>query len=350
MRQLIAGLMAAALCACFARAQEVSPERGPTPLGVFGASLLPTGQWTVSVAGGLMKSAGSLVGTRWISPQETVLVAPWFFNPTLPTRLVPLHQHVSTQTVNLGYGYHERLTLFLSLGMIEKTLDATTFYGSRGLVELPKSYTGAAGLADAAAAAIVALYRDDVHHLNVNFGLSLPTGGINNTFALRGSDGAYATTRAFYGMQPGAGTIDLMPGLTYSGDKGAWSWGAAYRGHLPVAGNRNGYLWGDLHEVSIWGGYDFLPGVTGTLRIAAIRQGPIRGFDQEMRGRAQSANPHNYGGRRVDIFGGATIKGEVFGVDDWSLAVEAGVPIFQALNGPQIARAFQATVALKRAM
>jgi hypothetical protein len=39
--------------------------------------------------------------------------------------------------------------------------------------------------------------------------------------------GSYAINQAFYGMQPGTGTFDIMPGILYGGVQGAWSWGRA---------------------------------------------------------------------------------------------------------------------------
>jgi hypothetical protein len=81
--------------------------------------------------------------------------------------------------------------------------------------------------------------------------------------------------------------------------------------------------------------------VTGTAR------GPIRGFDQKIDGKSQSANPFNYGGQRVELFGGAAISGGLFGFEKATLAIETGVPIYQNLNGPQLFRNWQAIAALR---
>jgi hypothetical protein len=81
--------------------------------------------------------------------------------------------------------------------------------------------------------------------------------------------------------------------------------------------------------------------VTGTAR------GPIRGYDPKIDGKSQSANPYFYGGQRVELYGGATIAGGLFGFDRATLAVEAGVPIYQNLNGPQLFRNWQAITALR---
>ncbi len=148
-------------------------------------------------------------------------------------------------------------------------------------------------------------------------------------------------------MQLGTGTVDFLPGVVYAGFLGPWSWGASYRGRFPLGANPQGYLWGDLHEFNGWGGYTWVPGLTTTFRASASIQGPIRGFDPEIRGAAVPANPAFYGGQRVELFGGGTISGKFIGYDNWTLAVEAGLPIFQNLNGPQIMKNWQAGMSLR---
>ncbi len=172
-------------------------------------------------------------------------------------------------------------------------------------------------------------------------------------------------------MQPGAGTFDVMPGIVYAGRSGEmvlgpilsrpfsarrqWaghSGGNIYQGITALLASgrplgSHGYRWGDLHEFNGWGGYTWIPGLTTTARVNATLQGPIRGFDPNIRGRAQAANPAFYGGERIELFGGATISGKFIGCDDMTLAVEAGAPVYQNLNGPQIMKNWQAGMALR---
>jgi hypothetical protein len=200
--------------------------------------------------------------------------------------------------------------------------------------------------------------------------MSFPTGGDHNTFTLLQADGTYLTSRAFYAMQLGTGTFDVMPGVVYAGKLEKWSWGLSYRGRFPltvnsqslegnpvqaakdllaagIAFDQQGYRYGDLHEFCGWGGYTWIPGLTTTFRVNASLQGPIRGFDPNIRGKAQAANPNFYGGQRVELFGGATISGKFIGLDDMTVALEAGIPVYQNLNGPQLSKNWQAGMALR---
>jgi hypothetical protein len=197
------------------------------------------------------------------------------------------------------------------------------------------------------AAAVLRIYRDDVHRLLISLGLTFPTGSNESLFRLLLSDGSYGTVRAFYSMQPGAGTYDFLPGFTYGGAIGPYSWGIAYRGRWPLAPNPEGYRYGDLHDFHGWIGYSWIPELTTTLRVTGTTRGPIRGFDPKIDGKSQSANPYFYGGQRVELYGGATIAGSLFGLERATFAIEAGVPIYQNLNGPQLFRNWQAIVAAR---
>ncbi len=241
----------------------------------------------------------------------------------------------------------KNVAIVVNTGMVEKNLEMLTFKGASGITPLGMSYTGTSGLTDTQAATVLRVYEDPINRLQFNLGFSFPTGSNHNTFTLLGPTGTYSTTRAFYAMQPGTGTFDFLPGLVYAGALNNWSWGLSYRGRFPLAANPEGYLYGDLHEMSGWGGYTWIPGVTTTFRICGSAQGQIRGFDPMIVGKAQGANPNFYGGQRVETFGGVTISGRFIGFDAATLALEAGLPLYQNLNGPQMSKNWQAGMALR---
>lgn len=319
----------------------------PAPLGVFGADMAPAGKLVLSVIPQFANLSTSLIGTRPVSSQEIAATVPYFFNPTQKLRLVPQNAAVATQTVALAYGVTKELSVVFTAGMIERNLDMLTFRGLAGIIPRGMSYTGTAGLTDFTLSGIYRIYQDPIHRIQLNAGVTFPTGSNTNTFTLLQPDGTYATNRAFYAMQPGAGTFDVMPGVVYAGHLEKWSWGVSYRGRFPIAANRQGYLWGDLHEFNGWGGYTWIPGLTTTFRVNASIQGPIRGYDPNIRGRAQAANPNFYGGERIELFGGAVISGKFVGYENVTLAVEAGAPVYQNLNGPQLSKNWQAGMALR---
>lgn len=345
---------ASALAIGVARAAEPAgailapaPPPPPAPLGVFGADMPPAGKLVVSIIPQFANASTMLKGTRAVSPEEVVTTTRWHVDPAKMLRGVPQNAFVATQTVALAYGVTTDLSVVATIGMAEKTLDFLTFKGASGATRLGPSYTGTDSLADATVSAIYRIYADPVHRVQLNLGMSFPSGGNQNSFTLLQADGTYLTSRAFYAMQIGSGTFDIMPGAVYAGHLGRWSWGVSYRARLPLAANPQGYLYGDLHTFDGWGGYSWIPGLTTTLRVNASLQGPIRGSDPLIAGKAPAANPNFYGGQRIELFGGATISGKFVGLDDVSMAIEGGPVVHQNLNGPQLSKNWQAGMALR---
>jgi len=329
-------------------APAAPPAPPPAPLGVFGADMPAAGKLVVSITPTIGNLSGIKMGTRTVSNEYVVSTVPFFLNPRQPVRIVPQNIAFRTQILGLSYGVTKDFNIVLNAGMVEKSLEALVFQGARGIRPLARNYPNTASLSDFALSGVYRLYQDDIHRIQLSVGFSFPTGSNTATF----NDfilptGAIQNIRGFYGMQLGTGTVDFMPGVVYAGYLGPWSWGASYRGRFPLGPNRQGYLWGDLHEFNGWGGYTWTPGLTTTFRVNTALQGQTRGFDPEIRGPAAPANPAFYGGQRVELFGGGTISGKFIGYDNWTLAAEAGLPVYQNLNGPQIMKNWQASMSLR---
>ena len=60
-------------------------------------------------------------------------------------------------------------------------------------------------------------------------------------------------------------------------------------------------------------------------------------------GSRRTADPLYYGGKHIDLFGGIEVAGAPLGLGMTVFGVEAGGPVFQELNGPQLGRAWQIT-------
>ena len=329
-----------------AHAQGVPPP--PGPLGVFGVDLPPARKLVVSLTPTASNFSDIRIGTRTVSNEFVVSNVPFFLNPRQPVRIVPQNIALQTLVAGAAYGVTPDFGVVLNAGVIRKSLEALVFSGERGTTPLTRNRPETESVTDFALSGLYRIYQHGPHRVQMSFGLSFPTG--NNVAAFDRfvlPDGNTRRVRAFYGMQPGTGTYDWMPGIVYAGAAGAWSWGTAYRGRFPFGANDEDYRWGDLHELNGWGGYTWLPGLTTTLRTSASLQGPIRGFDARIRGPAVPANPRFYGGERVELFAGATISGRFIGAERWSLGLEAGLPVHQDLTGPQIMKDWQASAQLK---
>lgn len=324
------------------------PAPPPGPIGVFGVDMPAAGKLVVSITPTIGNLSGIKMGTRTVSNEYIVTNVPFFLNPRQAVRVVPQNIAYRTQILGLSYGVTKDFNIVFNAGMVEKSLDALVFQGARGIKPLTRNYPGIENLSDFALSGVYRIYQDDIHRVQVSLGFSLPTGTNTGTFNnWVQPNGSVLNIRGFYGMQTGTGTFDVMPGVVYAGYLGPLSWGASYRARFPLGPNRQGYLWGDLHELSGWGGYTWMPGLTTTFRASASLQGPIRGWDPAINGAAVPANPLFYGGQRVELYGGGTISGKFIGYENWTLGAEVGLPVYQNLNGPQIMKNWQASVQLK---
>ncbi|ARN79844.1 outer membrane beta-barrel protein [Methylocystis bryophila] len=334
-----------------------SPSKLPppsSPLGVFGADMPGRGASVFSILPSFSNFSHNQIGRQYLSPTQIAAQTGWYYNPWINVRTVPIDMAVQQQSLTLAYGLTDTLSVVMGTGFIEKHSHMETFNGAAvpfqqfsNLVPRGMSFPYSDSLTDSSLSGIWRFYEDPINKLQLNVGMSFPTGSTNEPGTLLQPNGTYSTTRAFYGMETGTGTFDIMPGIAYKGVLDDWSWGLSYRARLPLFLNPEGYAWGDLHEFSAWGGYSWIPGLTTTLRLVGSMQGSIIGHDPQVAGKVQTANPGSYGGQRAEIFGGATIYGALLGLPAYEIGIEAGVPVYQNLNGPQLGRNWQAQMALR---
>jgi hypothetical protein len=141
--------------------------------------------------------------------------------------------------------------------------------------------------------------------------------------------------RAPYDMQPGSGTWDLKPALTYSqlSVDALWNWG----GQTAWTYHTGGSQWsrGDNLLLTGWVQRALGP-ITGSLRLAYNNTGRIKGRDPEIQQLLSQtpipdADPSNYGGQRLDALLGVSYWKGPFG-----FGIEGGKPVYQNLNGLQL--------------
>jgi hypothetical protein len=142
-------------------------------------------------------------------------------------------------------------------------------------------------------------------------------------------------------MQLGSGTVDIKPALTYSDFSGdaLWNWGGqvAYTNH--VGRNAAGYSLGDNVKLTSWLQRAIGPASTW-LRLAYSNTWKISGQDKEIQKLLDpmtgvptpDADPNNYGGQRLD-----GLVGVSYAMGRFNIGIEGGVPLYQNVNGLQLA-------------
>jgi hypothetical protein len=318
------------------------------PAGVTGAAMVGQGEGMVMYMPMAMNMAGNYIGTDKVGA-STILATPNPFAgkagqpPYL--RIVPDSMDAEMHMVGAEYGITNSINVMVMGSFTEKDMTMTTFNGA-GTTVKGTSTASTDGAGDVSVTGLYRLYDDGVNHIHLNFGLSLPAGSTTERVTMLAPSGSLMNMRAMYGMQLGTGTVDALPGLTYTANKDLWSWGAAYRGRFALDNNDQGYRWGDVNQLTGWAGYTLFPGITATARILGTVQGKISGMDSQIMGPMQGTYPGFFGGETVDLFGGVEIAGHQFGLGNTRLAIEAGAPLYQNLNGPQIGQNWQLNAVL----
>jgi hypothetical protein len=308
------------------------------PIGVMGDHMHKEGEWMLSYRFMRMDMKDNRIGTRSVSPETiaTTIANRFAGPPTL--RVVPTKMTTDMQMIGGMFAPADNLTLMLMANYIDRDMSHITFQGGAGTTQLGNFTTRAKGWGDTKASALIRLYEDSIHHLHLNAGLSLPTGSIKEKDNVLAPNGARPELRLPYAMQLGSGTYDLLPGLTYNGIKNKWGWGAQYAASLPLGENSENYSWGNKHQLNLWGSYLIMPAVSISARVTTESESKIDGIDNQIAAPVQTANPNNYGGKRIataiginTVVTSGILKGHRF-------SFEATMPIYQNLNGPQLER------------
>lgn len=199
---------------------------------------------------------------------------------------------------------------------------------------------GAEGFGDTLVSASYRLARSASFNAHATLGLWVPTGHEG----LKNPDGSFV----HYGMQPGSGTWDLEPAVTVSGREGAIGWGgqASYRWRTSDH-NASGFAFGDKAQASAWLSYLLGGDVGATTRLSYEHEGAILGHYNAGHGHASPPDRQaNYGGDMVSAGLGLNWLLPVASSHRPQLGVEVKVPVYQHLNGYQLARDYGLALSL----
>jgi hypothetical protein len=154
------------------------------PIGVMADHRHEKGEWMLSYRFMRMEMQGNRIGNDPVSADEIVTTIPNRFAsapmqpPTL--RVVPLEMTMDMHMVGAMVGLHDRVTLMAMGSFLTRQMDHVTYQGGMGTGVLGEFSTSTEGFGDTQVALITGLDdgRSRNQELNVDLGLSLPTGSI----------------------------------------------------------------------------------------------------------------------------------------------------------------------------
>jgi len=332
---------------------------GHGPIGVMGDHRHHAGELMLSYRYMRMQMEGNLIGNDDVSPEDIVTTVPnrFFGTPGQPPtlRVVPEKMGVDMHMFGAMYGVSDRVTLMGMLPYIEKEMDHITFQGGMGTTRLGTFTTQSQGIGDVSLSALVGLFDEKTQnretHVNLMLGLSAPTGSITERDDVLAPNNMMPDLRLPYAMQLGSGTWDFLPGIVATKRVGNLTLGGQYRAWVRLEDeNDEGYALGDIHQGTVWAQYQWAPWVATSLRLAGRTQDSISGIDTDIIAPVQTADPDNYGGERLDLLVGVNLVGQRGSLCGHRLAAEAGLPIYQDLNGPQMKSDWTFTLGWQKAL
>ena len=196
--------------------------------------------------------------------------------------------------------------------------------------------THSSGLGDTKLYAVYTLINHNDHHVFLSEGLNIPTGSIQ----MKGKSGdiVYPDQRLPYMMQLGSGSWDFMPGLTYLLKKNKLSASAQLTSVIRPFTNSLNYHLGNEFTFNVWAAYKWFPWMSTSIRLEGNSVGKISGYDASLwAGWEPSANPLCYGGQTISSFIGLNFYSTKGCLRNNKLFVEYGMPVYQNLNGTQLA-------------
>jgi hypothetical protein len=286
----------------------------------MGDHLHPQGDWMVSYRYMHMDMEGSLKGSDHISNKEII-------SPTGENFLVtPTEMTMDMHMLGFMYAPTGNLTLLAMAPYIENSMDHRTRMGTTFT-------TGSQGIGDVRVGGLYGFREWSGQHLHLNLGISAPTGSIDKK-----DNTPMGRVRLPYPMQLGSGTWDLTAGLTYGGRGGKWAWGSQATGTVRLQDeNDNHYRLGNRLDVTGWLVRDIARGWNVSLRLDGQAWGDIHGADPQLnKSVVPTADPDLRGGKRVDVLAGVNYASRGGVLEGHTVGIEAGVPAWQNLDGPQL--------------
>jgi hypothetical protein len=241
------------------------------------------------------------------------------------------------------YAPIDRVTLMVMIPYLKQDMDHRTRMGTT-------FSTHSEGIGDVSVSAMIDLWKKDGHRIHANVGIGFPTGSITKEGRTPASGGS--KVRLPYPMQLGSGSYELLPGLTYNGSSEIYSWGAQGMGQIRLNENHAGYTLGDAYELTAWGVRELTSWLSMSLRLAWNQNVNISGREESSSvnpNMVPTADPGRQAAMSLDTLVGFNFVVPGTPLSGIRFAVEAGLPVYQRVDGPQLGTSWISTIGVQYA-
>jgi hypothetical protein len=309
------------------------------PIGVFGARVHAAGDVMLSFRYQRITRDGMMIGSDEVS-SLAVLDDPASSYDDVASRMTT--DRVVFEAMWVPF---DEFTLIIGLPYLDKEMSHLARDGGGDLVGFD---TQSSGFGDTTFTVLYHVFEDHRSRTHINLGISLPSGSTTQS-AVKQEPGTIE--RLPYIMQLGSGTVDLLPGFTYNGWwKKRLAWGGQLSGTLRAGTNSEGYTLGNDYKLTGWFGVRWPEWLHTGFRMQWQQWFGPNGEDVLMdSGAAPSLDARNQAGMRLDaLFSldlfptGGILRGT-------RISLEAGLPAYQNLEGPQLRTKWFLTAGLQYA-
>ena len=297
-----------------------------SPLGITGAMNPKQGVFMLSLQYMHMRMDGNRDGTDNVSTAEVLAQFP----------VAPLSMDMDMLMAGAMYGITDDISVMAMIPYVQKSMDHVTRMGTEFTTE-------SEGFGDFRLVGGYDVYKTERHTVSLTAGLSIPTGSTDE----RDDTPAGANQALPYPMQIGSGTLDLLPGIMYSGGMDDWSWGGQFGAIVRLGENDEDYTLGNEYTASVWGARSWADWLSSSLRLIGDVVENIDGADPRLNPQsAPTADPDLRAGNFISVGLGLNFFVPTGALRGTGLSIEGVVPAIQDLDGPQLKRDYTILVGL----
>lgn len=208
------------------------------------------------------------------------------------------------------------------------------------------------GIGDLKVGGLFDLVEDGGHHVHAGLAVSLPTGSISEEDLVPGPGGRLARQLPA-AMQPGSGTVDLAPSLTYRYEASRWSAGVQAAGLYRTHENDRDYHLGHRFDLNTWGSWVPRHWIALSAGLAYRWEDELSGTQSGLAQRPPFAPDRltvptafggNYGGQRVEALLGLGFLVPDGPLKNHRLVADLRLPLWQDVNGYRLGENFALTL------
>ena len=320
---------------------------GHAPIGLMGDHVHKKGEVMFSYRYMYMGMEGNLKGIGEISNAGIY---------GEPYRVAPQNMSMKMHMLGAMYAPLDKLTFLVMTNILENDMELLIGNSimTMEMLRNVKFNTNSKGLGDTKIGGLYQLFNKNRRSMHLNFGLSIPTGSLNERGVtpmsrMNNPDG---DIRLGYNMQLGSGTWDVQAGTTYLKQYQSSSFGAQASYLYRLNENSEGYTLGNKFNATFWTAYAFSKTVSGSLRLDFQNIERLDGKDKTFMSpyMAPVFDNANSGRKQLDLLLGVNFgifEGVLNGL---RLEIEAGLPVYQKVTGIQMKNTFAFTAGIQYAI